>query len=293
MPVMESIRARYWARRDGARGFTLTELAIVVAVIALLLGGLTLTLSTQTELRRITDTQRTLDLAKDALMGFAMTHGRFPCPAVPTIATGAANAGLERSDPAWVAPPPTSDCWTVAANQWGVLPWATLGVPETDAWGRRFSYRVFSHFADPNNATVGPVSATPPDCPATPPVDATKPSFMLCSQGNVTVQTRNPADRSLRTLAATLPVVIVSHGANGFGAYQPDGTQLPAPPGADEAANANSASVNFRIRETIRGALGCDDATPGTPLCEFDDLVSWVPLPVLMNRMVASGKLPY
>jgi prepilin-type N-terminal cleavage/methylation domain-containing protein len=282
MPLTASICLGRSIRRGRMRGFTLAELAIVVAVIALLLGGLMLTLSTQTELRRISDTQRTLDLAKDALIGFAMTRGRFPCPADPTIATGTLNAGVERSD-----------CWTVAANQFGALPWVTLGVSETDAWGRRFSYRVFSDFADPNNTTVGPVSATPPDCPATPPVDATKPSFMLCSQGNVTAQTRNPTDRSLRTLAATLPVVVISHGANGFGARQSDGTLLPAPPGADEAANANPASVNFRVRETIRGAPGCDDATAGVPLCEFDDLVSWVPLPVLMNRMVASGKLPY
>ena len=108
MPLMESIRVRGWNQRQRARGFTLAELAIVVAVIALLLGGLTLTLSTQTELRRISDTQRTLELAKDALIGFAMTRGRFPCPADPTIATGAANAGLERSDPAWVGPPLTA-----------------------------------------------------------------------------------------------------------------------------------------------------------------------------------------
>jgi prepilin-type N-terminal cleavage/methylation domain-containing protein len=282
MPVVKSLSVRGWRQHERARGFTLTELAIVVAVIALLLGGLTLTLATQSELRRVNDTQRALDLAKDALIGFAMTRGRFPCPADPTIATGAANAGVERAD-----------CWTIPANQYGALPWVTLGVSETDAWGRRFSYRVFSDFADPNNATVGPVSVTPPDCPAAPPVDPSKPSFMLCSQGNATVQTRNPTDRSLRNLAVTLPVLIISHGSNGFGARQSDGTLLPAPPGADEAANASAASANFRVRETVRGVPGCDDATPGTPLCEFDDLVSWVPLPILMNRMVASGKLPY
>src|SRR5215470_16101798 len=87
--------------RRGVRGFTLAELAVVVLVIALLLGGLTLTLSTQTELRRIEDTQRTLELAKDALIGFAITRGRLPCPADPTIATGTVNAGVERAD-----------CWT-------------------------------------------------------------------------------------------------------------------------------------------------------------------------------------
>jgi prepilin-type N-terminal cleavage/methylation domain-containing protein len=274
MPVTDATRLRNGVRRSDARGFTLAELAIVVAVIALLLGGLTLTLSTQTELRRISDTQRTLELVKDALIGFAMTRGRFPCPANPTEGPGATNLGKERAV-------------CTSTDQYGALPWVTLGVPETDAWGRRFSYRVSSDFADQDSISVG-------GCPPPPPPNEypTKSSFMLCSQGNIRVQTRNP-NRTLQTLADTLPVIVISHGANGFRAYQPDGTQLPAPPGEDEAANANPALVNFIVREVNRGAPGCHDATAGTPLCEFDDLVSWVPLPVLMNRMVASGKLPY
>jgi prepilin-type N-terminal cleavage/methylation domain-containing protein len=275
--------ARRSARLAAVRGFTLTELAIVVMVLALLLGGLTLTLSTQTQLRRVEDTQRILEVAKEALVGFAMTRGRFPCPADPTIATGAANAGLEQL----TAGLPPQPC----VIQFGVLPWATLGVPETDAWGRRLSYRVLNDFADTDNTTVATLVA--PGCPPPPAAfDATRPSFMLCSEGNVTVQTRNPTDRSLRTLAATLPAVIISHGANGFGARLPNGTLLPAPPGADETTNANSASTSFIVREVNQGAAGCDDTTPGVALCQFDDLVGWVSLPVLMNRMVASSKLP-
>lgn len=282
MPVIRSIRPRRFARLAAARGFTLAELAIVVTIVALLLGGLTLTLSAQTQLRRVEDTQRILEVAKEAVIGFAMTRGRFPCPADPTIATGALNSGIERAN-----------C-TAAADRYGSLPWVTLGVPETDAWGRRLSYRVSSDFADANNITVGPVSATPPDCPTAPPADASKPSFMLCSQGDLTVQTRNLTDRSLRNLAMTLPVVIISHGVNGFGARQPNGTLLSAPPpAADEATNASSASTNFIVREVNEGAAGCNDASAGAPLCAFDDLVVWVGLPVLMNRMVASGKLPY
>lgn len=267
------------------RGFTLTELAIVVMVLALLLGGLTLTLSTQTQLRRVEDTQRVLETAKEALAGFAMTHGRFPCPADPTIATGAANAGVEQL----TAGAPPQPCVT----QFGALPWVTLGIAETDAWGHRLSYRVSSAFGDTDNTTVGPVSATPPDCPAMPPANVSNPSFMLCSQGDITAQTRNPTNRSLRTLAATLPAVIISHGPNGFRAYQPNGLQLGAPPGVDEAANANSGSTSFIVREVNPGAANCDDGDITRPLCEFDDLVAWVGLPILMNRMVASGKLPY
>jgi len=271
--------------RRGVRGFTLAELAVVVLVIALLLGGLTLTLSTQTELRRIEGTQRTLELAKDALIGFAITRGRLPCPATPGIATGMANAGVEQLTPGL----PPQPC----VSQFGVLPWATLGVPETDGWGRRFSYRVFNEFADTDNRTIGVPTVAPCDVSPLPGLaDATKPSFQLCSIGNLQVQTRNAAGAAPQNLAANLAAVIISHGPNGFGGFSPTGTALPAPTGQDEAANATATTVNFIARELTRAPAGpCDDTVPGT-LCEFDDLVAWVPTVVLMNRMVASGKLP-
>jgi len=272
--------------RRGVRGFTLAELAVVVLVIALLLGGLTLTLSTQTELRRIEGTQRTLDLAKDALIGFAITRGRLPCPAAPGTPTGMPNAGVEQL-PAGPAP-------QLCTSQFGVLPWVTLGVPETDAWGRRFSYRITGDFADTDNLSVGMIGV--PGCLAAPPTfDATKPSFQLCSIGNLQVQTRNAAGAAPQNLAANLAAVIISHGPNGFGGFSPTGTALPAPTGQDELANAaaaTAATFNFIARELTRPPAGaCGDTVPGT-LCEFDDLVAWVPTVVLMNRMVASGKLP-
>jgi len=287
MPLIALLRGTPRVRPTRCRGFTLTELAVVVLVIALLLGGLTLTLSAQTELRRIEDTQRALELAKEALIGFAITRGRLPCPADPTIATGALNAGVERAD-----------CWTVPNNQYGALPWVTLGVPETDAWSRRFSYRVFRDFADASIVTVGPT--VPPSAsgclvaavPVPPPDYPIRPSFQLCSIGNLNVKTRNAAGVAPQNIAADLAAVVISHGPNGFGGFSPAGTQLPAPAGQDEAANANAGTTDFISRELTRAPAGaCNDTVAGT-LCEFDDLVTWVPTVVLMNRMVASGKLP-
>lgn len=293
MPMIESGHARARARRPRVRGFTLAELAIVILVIALLMGGLTLTLSTQAELRRTEDTQRTLELAKEALIGFAITRGRLPCPARPATATGTVfPAGpVPPGIPAGVEQLPSGPAPQACVSQFGVLPWVTLGVPETDAWGRRFSYRILNAFADTDNVTVGPLGA--PGCLAAPGAfDATKPSFQLCSIGNLRVQTRNAAGALPQDLALNLAAVVISHGPNGFGGFSPAGTQLPAPAGQDEAANATAATVNFISRDLVRSPAGaCDDTVAGT-LCEFDDLVAWVPTVVLMNRMVASGKLP-
>src|SRR5450756_1293281 len=137
------------------KGFTLVEMAMVLLIVALLLGGMLVPLSAQMEQRNVSETQKSLSEIKEAIIGYALANGQLPCPADPSIATGLTNAGIVR---------PT--CTTVA-NSSGVLPWATLGVSETDAWGNRYTYRVTPEFADAiiantygydNNPTYGCVS---------------------------------------------------------------------------------------------------------------------------------------
>lgn len=263
--------------RDPMRqsGFTLAELAIVVVIIGLLLGGLLMPLSMQTELRRITETKRTMDDIREALIGFAIANGRLPCPADPTIADGTANAGVERAS-----------C-TTAATQVGALPWVTLNVAETDEWGRRFNYRVTQLFAD--GIGVGPWGCTPSITP-------TQASFALCSVGDMSINSRNPTNKGAYAMTSTnLPAVFYSAGKNGYGAYTTQGTLFAAVPAAnvDETTNATTATTGFISRDKTDYASSCSDtsASPAN-MCEFDDLVAWVPLTTLMNRMVAAGKLP-
>jgi hypothetical protein len=84
-------------------------------------------------------------------------------------------------------------------------------------------------------------------------------------------------------LASAIPVVVISHGKNGNGAYYPQGTQLPLGTDADEqdnqltAAGTATANTNFVSK---------------TPTDTFDDLVTWLSPNILFNRMVTAGKLP-
>lgn len=233
--------------RRRAAGFSLVELAIVLTIFALLAGGLMMTLTTQQEVQRLSEVRRQLADIREALLGFAVANGRLPAPANPALASGTAGAG-------------SSDDTLVA----GVLPWATLGLPETDPWGQRFSYRVTARFADPvSSATVPPCAPDP-----TPPA-AAQASFALCSKGDITV-----GDGAVN-IASQLPAVVISHGRSGVGGFGRDGVQR-----AGAAGNE------------LENADGDGDFVSRTHSPDFDDEATWIPLPILMSRMIAAGRLP-
>ena len=80
--------------RSGQKGFTLTELAVVMAIVGFLLGGLIYTLSAQIEQRNFEDTRRRLEQARELLLSFSIFKGRLPCPARYTSAASNSQ-GLE------------------------------------------------------------------------------------------------------------------------------------------------------------------------------------------------------
>lgn len=90
--------------------------------------------------------------------------------------------------------------------------------------------------------------------------------------------------------------MIVSHGKNGYGAYSTAGIPVSGTIGVDEPVNTIAGNAKtFMSREHSPYASGCSDATSGSPLCEFDDIVAWIPYPALMMKMmkmVSAGKLP-
>lgn len=219
-------------------GFTLLEMAIVLVIVGLLMGGLLMPLSAQVEQRRISETQKTLDEINQALLGFAIAKKYLPCPADPTTPSGAANAGQAR----------TFAAGSCSGGNSGVLPWATLGVSETDAWGNRFGYRVTMSFANP--VTV----------------------FNLTSSGDATIR----ATSGGTPVASAIPAVIVSHGKNGSGAYSTAGIQLAVSTDTDELENSNN-DVNF-VSKTSTGTFD-DIVTWLSPNILFNRMVTAGQLP--------------
>ena len=107
--------------------------ALLLLVTVLALGAATLLMtgfSPQVmEQRRIERTQQTLAQSRDALIGFALQHGRLPRPAV------SAQDGRESN----TACASDADCS-------GFLPWVALGVAAADSWGNVLRYSVTPAF---------------------------------------------------------------------------------------------------------------------------------------------------
>ncbi len=129
-----------------SHGFSLVEMAIVLAIVALLLGGLLPTITSQMEQQRRSETRRQLAEIQQALLGFAIINGRLPCP---TTEPDPSNAIYGQEPAAGCPGDPSAE---------GYLPWKSLGVLETDAWGSRrgntadpwngyWRYRVDRNFA--------------------------------------------------------------------------------------------------------------------------------------------------
>src|SRR5687767_14161614 len=64
-------------------GFTILELAVTLGIMAILAVGVIVPFVAQITQRRISDTERILEQAKETLMGYAAATGRLPCPALP------------------------------------------------------------------------------------------------------------------------------------------------------------------------------------------------------------------
>lgn len=116
------------SRSHRTAGFTLVEMAVVLLILTLLTGGLSAGLGTHLTRRAEVQTDDALAEARDALLGYAIRKGVFPCPAKSaTDGSEGRNAG-------------TCQIYT------GLLPWATLGIPGTDGWGQRLRYAVTASY---------------------------------------------------------------------------------------------------------------------------------------------------
>jgi prepilin-type N-terminal cleavage/methylation domain-containing protein len=149
------------ARPRARRGFSLLEVAVVIAIVGLLVAGLAGPLSSQVDQRRFNDTRALLKSAEDAILVFAATNGRLPCPASAT------SNGIEVTRDA------AGRCQIAGGNGAviGFVPARTLGLSPvdgqgyaTDAWGTNVGNRLGYAIID----TLPPGTGAAGDFPAGP-----------------------------------------------------------------------------------------------------------------------------
>lgn len=240
------------------RGFTLIELAIVLVIVTILIGGLAMPLSAQIQARRIAETKKTLDEVREAIFGFALSksilvddknHTYLPCPDID-------HDGLEDREPG-------EECSAIAGN----VPWATLGTGAQDAWGNRLHYRITNNASEPISM-YGQNGV----------------SFSNASAGDSQVCTTSSGGCSTGDMASDVPVVLISYGPNSRGArnvnIEPSAPTPAAPSGtgADELENLDGDNAYV--------SRPASDASHSGG--EFDDLVVWIPHGLIISRVCGS-----
>lgn len=112
-------------------GFNLIEMAIVLVILAFVLGGVIRPLTSQREVQKLNDAEKQLEEIRNAIIGYVHIHKRLPCPA-SLISNGVAvmTAGV-----------------CVSGND--LVPYADLGIRASisngvlvDVWDQPLRYRL-------------------------------------------------------------------------------------------------------------------------------------------------------
>ncbi len=247
-------------------GFTLIELAFVLVIVGILLGSTLSSLSSRIEYTRKNETVAELEEVKQAMMAYAFVRGYLPCPDCSDNGGGcAAAAAASIADGVADYDGANNRCYV--NESLGNLPWVTMGLGRSDAWGTRYRYFVQNIYVDTNAAfTLGSAGVT---------AIIQEPDFTADVTGAVP-----------RTLANNIVAVLLSHGPNGFGGTDENNVARAAIPAAnvDEQENTDD-DLSYYTRP--KTAVGTTIAGG-----EFDDIVIWISEFELKAKMVEAGKLP-
>ena len=251
------------------KGFTLIEIAVVLFIITLVMGGIAQYFSARIAAARIEATSSKQAAIKTALINFIARNNRLPCPAIPNLQAGNAGEGLEAQTTTTSAcigttgsaangsvfpiPDPLT---TTPITATGEVPWQALGLSHEaalDGYANRFTYQVSWAATQLNSQNItgmyGVITlhSSGPGTYGTysNSINPSGNQINDCRPNNLTVLYGSPPNLANPCAAV---VVIVSHGVDGYGAYADDGgQQIPFPAqiagtATDEQANADGDS---------------------------------------------------
>ena len=176
-------------------GFTLVEMAMVMAIMGLVLAGGVNLLSGHVDAGREKLTATRLQAIEEALVAYFVWHDRLPCPADGSLTSADLEYGRSQPEDSDVC----DDTSVTPAES--VIPWRTLGLQESesiDGWDRRITYHVSTELT---------TSGTSDD-------------------GSIIVRDGDDSVTGTAELTDIAAFVLISHGENGYGAWTRFGNQI-------------------------------------------------------------------
>jgi prepilin-type N-terminal cleavage/methylation domain-containing protein len=250
------------------KGFSLVELAIVLVIIGLLLGAALGVGNAQLQAARISSTKQKQEAVKLSLINFISRNNRLPCPAIAGLAVNAVGYGVEAAN--------QGVCTGTVINglvSSGVVPWRSLGLADEtadDGYYHRLTFAVTLTATNTNQKTISGLRGSMSIHTNTVTALGAAPVGNQSNDCTPVGTTYNPC-----SAVATL----VSHGNNGFGAFNKDGAQATAPTGLDETENADNDNA-FVIKEY-------SDAVANP----YDDMVMAMTAADLLTPLTSHGTL--
>jgi hypothetical protein len=239
------------------KGFTLIQLSILLTVSALVL--VTALPGIQSNVNANTLTQKKMNKVLEALRQYEIVNSKLPCPADPTLSTSNVNYGVAAAATnKCMGGTPALPALEVDATHhiaMGMVPFKTLGLSAEyalDGYARDITYSMDTNAGGCwNGSTVsGAINIT----------------------DNGTVNTST--------------AILVSHGANGYGAWLPGGARL----------NSGSADVDERTNAHVDSSFASTNGSSGfasfikkQPTNTFDDIVVYKNPLWSVNKVSASG----
>ncbi len=248
------------SERQSHSGFSLLEMAVVMLIVGLLLGGLFSAVGDSTQLKRRSDAAAQIKLIEEALYGFAQANGRLPCPA--------SNASVGQEAPVGGG---------ICTPFHGFVPALTLGLQGTlnsqslllDPWGNPLRYSVSDLTLTGDRAFTSTAG-----------LRKLFANVALMAPGANMICVSTTAACGATILSNTVPALIYSLG-NNWGSFSSaleleNVTPPVIAPGWGSVANNNFVNAGY--------------ADEGTN--EFDDLLVWLSPSILFSRLVSAGQLP-
>jgi len=255
------------------KGFTLIEIAIVLLIVAILLGYSVAMLPKQQELKQYRHAESEMNSILEHLIAFAQVNGRLPCPDTSTDTEAPANSVDGEEDQ---LNDPNDGC----EAYFGFLPARTLGINGKynddgvliDPWGWGYGYAV-------SNVNAGGGGDTNPDLVTgngirNEGMATVLPDLQICDDSQTAGTHVNCAATTGGNLVIdNVAAVVISQGKD---------NSLAAPMSPIQEENTDDFDDGTNDKVYIFSPRRDD----------YDDLVKWIPRNLLFSRMLDAGQLP-